>query len=240
MIPKTIHYVWVGHNPKSKIIQECIATWKKNLPDFKFVEWNEDTFDMHENKYIEQAYQAKKWAFVSDYIRAKAIYEQGGIYLDTDVRVVSDLTPLLNDRAFIGFENNDYLSAAIFGAEKDHPFMQDILDYYKDRNFEYDVNNQMAGVNSVSVTDMLIDKYGLKIGNKEQMLKEGIHVYPDGVLCNPSADSKSIHLFTGTWMNGKHSFKHKIVTDLKRHINTPKGAGLYAKWIRWDKKNYKN
>ena len=89
----------------------------------------------------------------------------------------------------------------------------------------------MAGVNSVSVTDMLIDKYGLKIGNKEQMLKEGIHVYPDGVLCNPSADSKSIHLFTGTWMNGKHSFKHKIVTDLKRHINTPKGAGLYAKWI---------
>lgn len=59
MIPKTIHYVWVGHNPKSKIIQECIATWKKNLPDFKFVEWNEDTFDMHENKYIEQAYQAK-------------------------------------------------------------------------------------------------------------------------------------------------------------------------------------
>ena len=55
MIPKTIHYVWVGHNPKSKIIQECIATWKKNLPDFKFVEWNEDTFDMHENKYNEQA-----------------------------------------------------------------------------------------------------------------------------------------------------------------------------------------
>lgn len=118
MIPKTIHYVWVGHNPKSKIIQECIATWKKNLPDFKFVEWNEDTFDMHENKYIEQAYQAKKWAFVSDYIRAQAIYEQGGIYLDTDVRVVSDLTPLLNDRAFIGFENNNYLSAAIFGAER--------------------------------------------------------------------------------------------------------------------------
>lgn len=167
MIPKTIHYVWVGHNPKSKIIQECIATWKKNLPDFKFVEWNEDTFDMHENKYIEQAYQAKKWAFVSDYIRAQAIYEQGGIYLDTDVRVVSDLTPLLNDRAFIGFENNNYLSAAIFGAEKGHPFMQDILDYYKDRNFEYDVNNQMAGVNSVSVTDMLIDKYGLKIGNRQ-------------------------------------------------------------------------
>lgn len=232
MIPKIIHYVWVGHNLKSKLIQECIATWKEKLPDYQFIEWNEDNFDMHENKYIEQAYKAKKWAFVSDYIRAKAIYEQGGIYLDTDVRVIASLTPLLDNKAFIGFENNNYLSAAIFGAEKGHPFMQDILDYYKDRNFEYDVNNQMAGVNSVSVTDMLIDRYGLKIGNKEQELKEGIHVYPDGVLCNPSVNSLSIHLFTGTWMNGKHSFKHKIVTFLKRHINTPKEAGLYAKWIR--------
>lgn len=232
MIPKIIHYVWVGRNPKSPLIEECIATWKKKLPDFKIIEWNEDNFNMHENKYIEQAYKAKKWAFVSDYIRARAIYEQGGIYLDTDVRVIDDLTPLLDDRAFIGFENNDYLSAAIFGAEKGHPFMQDILDYYKDRSFNFDENNQMAGVNSLSVTDILIDKYGLKIGNQEQMLKEGIHVYPDGVLCNPSKDSKTIHLFTGTWMNGKHSFKHKIVTSLKRHINTPKGAGRYAKWIR--------
>lgn len=232
MIPKIVHYVWVGRNPKSKIIQECIATWKKNLPDYKFIEWNEDNFDMHENKYIEQAYAAKKWAFVSDYIRARAIDEMGGIYLDTDVRVIADLTPLLNDRAFIGFENNDYLSAAIFGAEKGHLFMQDILDYYQDRNFEFDANNQMAGVNSISVTDMLVDKYGLKIGNQEQMLKEGIHVYPDGVLCNPSKNSRSIHLFTGTWMNGKESWKHKLVLDLKRHINTPKGAALYAKIFR--------
>ena len=84
---------------------------------------------------------------------------------------------------------------------------------------------------SANYTHLLSDLQQ-KNQKKEQMLKEGIHVYPDGVLCNPSADSKSIHLFTGTWMNGKHSFKHKIVTDLKRHINTPKGAGLYAKWIR--------
>lgn len=232
MIPKIIHYVWVGRNPKSKLIQECIATWKKNLPDYQFIEWNEDNFDMHENRYIEQAYAAKKWAFVSDYIRARAIDEMGGIYLDTDVRVIDDLTPLLNDQAFIGFENHDYLSAAIFGAEKGHPFMQNILDYYQDRDFEFDTNNQMAGVNSVSVTDLLVDQYNLKLGNQEQMLKEGIHVYPDGILCNPSKKSKSIHLFTGTWMNGKHSFKHKLVLMLKRRISTPREAGMYAKWIR--------
>lgn len=232
MIPKTIHYVWVGHNPKSKIIEECLATWKKQLPDYQIIEWNEDNFDMHENRYIEEAYQAKKWAFVSDYVRAKAIYEQGGIYLDTDVRVLTKLDSLLQDRAFIGFENANYLSAAIFGAEKEHPLIKDILDYYQDRDFTFDQNNQLAGVNSLSVTDIVRENYGLKLGNFDQELVSGLHVYPDGILCNPSSESKTIHLFTGTWMSGEHSLKQKIVTALKRHISSPKQAGLYQKIIR--------
>lgn len=231
MIPKKIHYVWVGRNPKSKIIQECIATWHKKLPNYEIIEWNEDNFDMHENLYIEQAYQAKKWAFVSDYVRAKVIFEQGGIYLDTDVRVIDSLDSLLKDRAFIGFENNDYLSAAIFGAEKGHPFMQSILDYYQGKEFKFDENDQMAGVNSLSVTD-IVKKYGLQLGNFEQELKDGLHVYPDGVLCNPSSMSKTIHLFTGTWLSGEHSWKEKLVTSIKRRISTPKQAGLYQRIIR--------
>lgn len=232
MIPKIIHYVWVGRNPKSKLIQECIATWKKKLPNYQIIEWNEDNFDIHENSYIEQAYTAKKWAFVSDYIRAKAIYTQGGIYLDTDVRVLDRLDPLLNDKAFIGFENNEYLSAAIFGAEKGHPLMKDILDYYDQKNFTFDSNNQLAGVNSLSVTEIVTKNYGLKLGNFDQNLNQGLHVYNDGVLCNPSSRSKTIHLFTGTWMNGRHSLKQKIVTTLKRHISNPTEAKIYQKLIR--------
>ncbi len=232
MIPKIIHYVWVGRNPKSKLIQECIATWKKKLPNYQIIEWNEDNFDIHENSYIEQAYTAKKWAFVSDYIRAKAIYTQGGIYLDTDVRVLDRLDPLLNDKAFIGFENNEYLSAAIFGAEKGHPLMKDILDYYDQKNFTFDSNNQLAGVNSLSVTEIVTKNYGLKLGNFDQNLSQGLHVYNDGVLCNPSGSSKTIHLFTGTWINGRHSLKQKIVTTLKRHISNPTEAKIYQKLIR--------
>lgn len=232
MIPKIIHYVWVGRNPKSKLIQECIATWKKKLPNYQIIEWNEDNFDIHENSYIEQAYTAKKWAFVSDYIRAKAIYTQGGIYLDTDVRVLDRLDPLLNDKAFIGFENNEYLSAAIFGAEKGHPLMKDILDYYDQKNFTFDSNNQLDGVNSLSVTEIVTKNYGLKLGNFDQNLNQGLHVYNDGVLCNPSSSSKTIHLFTGTWMNGRHSLKQKIVTTLKRHISNPTEAKIYQKLIR--------
>lgn len=231
MIPKKIHYIWVGHNPKSKVIKECLATWRQKLPDYEIIEWNEDNFDMHENRYIEQAYAAKKWAFVSDYVRAKVLYEQGGIYLDTDVRVLDKLDDLLQDSAFIGFENADYLSAAIFGAEAGSQFMKDILNYYQNLDFKFDSQNQMAGVNSLSVTE-IVEKYGLKKGNFEQHLEYGLHVYPDGVLCNPSAQSKTIHLFTGTWMNGKKSWKHNLVVWLKRHISTPQGAARYEKLIR--------
>lgn len=233
MIPKKIHYIWVGNNPKSQLIQECLATWQKKLPDYQIIEWNEQNFDMHENRYIEQAYAAKKWAFVSDYIRARVIYEQGGIYLDTDVRVLAKLDGLLSDRAFIGFENHDYLSAAIFGAEAGHPWIKDIIAYYQDRDFNFDQNDQLAGVNSLSVTDILSQHYGLKKGNYEQILPSGIHVYPDGILCNPSAKSKTIHLFTGTWMSGQHSWKKKLVTTLKRHISTPRQAGLYQRIVRY-------
>lgn len=232
MIPKTIHYIWVGDEPKSKLINDCIATWHKKLPDYKIIEWNENNFDMHENRYIEEAYAAKKWAFVSDYIRARVLYERGGIYLDTDVRVLASFDGLLPNRAFIGFENQNYLSAAILGAEKGHPFIKDIIAYYHNLDFKYDDNNEMAGVNSLSVTDIVKQNYGLKLNNTEQYLKDGLHIYPDGVLCNPSAHSKSIHLFTGTWLNGQQSWRQKLVTAWKRHISTPAQAGFYEKLIR--------
>lgn len=232
MIPKIIHYVWVGKNPKSPLIKECMATWKKKLPDYQFIEWNEDNFDIEENRYVKEAYAAKKWAFVSDYIRLKAINEMGGIYLDTDVRVLDNFDSLLNNRAFIGFENNDYLSAAIFGAEKNHPLMKQLLDYYHDLDFKFDKNDQMAGVNSLSVTEIIRKNYGLALGNFEQELADGLHIYPDGILCNPSKNSKSIHLFTGTWLDSEASVKQKIVTNLKRHIASPRQAGLYQRLFR--------
>ena len=232
MIPKKIHYVWVGGNPKPKNIQKCMKTWTKHLSDYEIIEWNESNFDIHENKYVEQAYKAKKWAFVSDYIRAKAIYEQGGIYLDTDVLVLDNLHDLLNNRAFVGFENKDNPFTAVFGAEAGHPLIKDMLDYYDDRNFTFDSQDQMAGVNTVSVSDILKKKYHAKPNNKEQWLNYGLHVYPDGVLCNPSKESKTIHVFTGTWMEGEKPLKRKIVTNLKLQIKTPREAGIYAKIFR--------
>lgn len=232
MIPKIIHYVWVGGNPKPKNIQRCMKTWQKHLQDYQIIEWNEDNLDIHENKYVEQAYKAKKWAFVSDYIRAKAVYEMGGIYLDTDVLVLDNLESLLNNRAFVGFENPANPFTAVFGAEKHHPLLKDMLAYYDDRNFSFDHNDQLAGVNTVSVSDILKTKYQAQPNNKEQVLSSGIHVYPDGILCNPSPKSKTIHVFTGTWMEGAKPLKRKLVTALKVRIKTQKEAALYAKIFR--------
>ena len=232
MIPKIIHYVWVGGNPKPKNIQHCMKTWTKHLQDYQIIEWNEDNFNIHENKYVEQAYKAKKWAFVSDYIRAKAVYEMGGIYMDTDVLVLDNLHDLLGNRAFVGFENKENPFTAVFGAEKGHPLIKDMLSYYDDRDFTFDKQDQLAGVNTVSVSDILKNKYGAQPNNKEQQLQTGIHVYPDGVLCNPSAQSKTIHVFTGTWMEGAKPLKRKIVTALKVRIKTKKEAALYAKVFR--------
>ena len=231
MIPKKIHYVWVGGKEKPADIRRCMATWKKHLSDYEIIEWNENNFDIESHPFTKSAYAAKKWAYVSDYIRAYAIYNEGGIYLDTDVLILDDFTKFLNDRAFVGYENPDYPFTAVFGAEKGHPFLKSILDYYEGREFEFDSNDQMKVVNTKSVSDILIQDYGCQLGNKRQTLREGIEVYTEDILCNPSGNSTSIHVFTGTWMDGKKPLIRKINKYLKLRVTTKKRAWLFRKYI---------
>lgn len=235
MIPKKIHYVWVGGKEKPADIQRCMNTWKKHLRDYEIIEWNEKNFDIDSHPFTKSAYAARKWAYVSDYIRAYAIYNEGGIYLDTDVLILDDFEKFLNDRAFVGYENPDYPFTAVFGAEKGHPFVKSILDYYEGREFEFDSNDQMKVVNTKSVSDILIQDYGCELGNKRQTLREGIEVYTEDVLCNPSANSTSIHVFTGTWMDGKKPLARKINKFLKLRVTTKWRAGLFRKYITKNK-----
>lgn len=101
--------------------------WRKHLKGYKIIEWNEQNFDIHENKYVEQAYKAKKWAFVSDYIRAKVIYEYGGIYLDTDINLLDSFDAFLDNKCFVGFESKELPFTAVFGAEPHHPLIKRLL-----------------------------------------------------------------------------------------------------------------
>lgn len=228
MIPKIIHYIWVGGKEKPVDIKRCMATWKKHLEGYKVIEWNESNFDIEQHPFVKAAYEAKKWAYVSDYIRAYAIYNYGGIYLDTDILLLDNFDDFLNHRAFVGFENPNYPFTAAFGAEKGHPLVKDMLDYYDELDtYHFDFKNN----NTISVSDILINKYGCKVGNMYQILKEGIAVYPDTILCNPSEKSVSIHVFTGTWLDEKKAIARKINTFLKLRITNRKRAALFRKYI---------
>ena len=226
MIPKIIHYVWVGNNPKPKDIKKCMKTWKKHLKDYKIIEWNESNFDISSHPFVKKAYEAKKWAYVSDYIRMYAIYNYGGIYLDTDVLVLDNFDKFLDNKVFVGFERENYPFTAVFGAEKKNKFIKKLLDYYDNLdayNFDFENNN------TISVSNILINEYGCSKENKEQLLKDGIKVYKDDVLCNPSKNSTTVHIFTGTWLEGVKPLKRKIVTALKTNIKTKKQAEIYRK-----------
>ena len=226
MIPKIIHYVWVGNNPKPKDIKKCMKTWKKHLKDYKIIEWNESNFDISSHPFVKKAYEAKKWAYVSDYIRMYAIYNYGGIYLDTDVLVLENFDKFLNNKVFVGFERENYPFTAVFGAEKKNKFIKKLLDYYDNLdayNFDFENNN------TISVSNILINEYGCSKENEEQLLKDGIKVYKDDILCNPSKNSTTVHIFTGTWLEGIKPLKRKIVTALKTNIKTKKQAEIYRK-----------
>lgn len=231
MIPKKIHYVWVGGKEKPSDIRRCMSTWGKHLSDYEIIEWNEANFDIDAHPFVKSAYEAKKWAYVSDYIRAWALYHHGGIYLDTDVLVLDNFDAFLHHRAFVGYENPEYPFTAVFGAEAKHPFVARMIHDYDDKLFSFDASDQMKNVNTKSVSDILIQEYGCQLGNREQDLKEGIHVYPDDVLCNPSKNSTTIHVFTGTWMEGQKPLMRKLNKTLKLHIKTKAQAEWFRKYI---------
>ena len=215
MIPKKIHYVWMGKNEKNRKIKRCMKTWKKYLKDYEIIEWNEDNFDINSHPFVKKAYEEKKWAFVSDYIRFYVIYNYGGVYFDTDIIMVGNIDELLINKAFVGFESHDYPFTAVFGAEKEHEFCKRVLDYYDNLemdDFEFIFENN----NTISVSDILINEYGCIPNDTEQELKNDIKVYTSDILCNPSLKSKTIHAFTATWIKkGDIGIRLKITKMLR-------------------------
>ena len=111
MIPKAIHYCWFGGGKKPKLAKKCIESWKRFCPDYEIKEWNEDNFDFTVMPFMAEAYKAKKYAFVSDVARLLVLEKYGGIYFDTDVELIKDISPLINDDGFIGFENDMYVNS---------------------------------------------------------------------------------------------------------------------------------
>lgn len=235
MIPKKIHYCWFGRNPLPESAQKCIDSWKKYLPDYEIIEWNEDNFDVNCIPYTAQAYIAKKYAFVSDYARFKILHEHGGLYFDTDVEVIRPMDDIIENGPFMGFEINPDGKACCgavapglgLGAIAEMDIYSDILDAYSDFRFLNEDGSQNMKTVVLYITEILQTK-GLSSNNGIQAI-EGLTIYPQDYF-NPldsltgklliTPNTRSIHWYTMSWLN-QSALRTKI-SRLSHRIIPPK------------------
>lgn len=227
MIPKIIHYCWFGGSPKSEDTLRYISSWKKILPDYEIKEWNETNFNIDTScKYVKEAYKLKKWAFVTDYVRLYALYQCGGVYLDTDVEVIKTYNPLLSAKAFIGAESEYSVCTATIGAEKESAFIGKLLDLYKEKSFIQPNGSTSETPNSQLIYMFLVNEQGYKTSNTVFETDDCI-VYPveyfSPLSCytmkiRQTANTYSIHYYAGTWKNSKTKFKDKLEVVATRVI----------------------
>ncbi|KHD38325.1 hypothetical protein NL50_02135 [Clostridium acetobutylicum] len=201
-IPKVLHYCWFGENPQNDTIKKCISSWKKYLSDYKFIEWNESNFDLTSVRFVKEAYENKKYAFVSDYLRLYVLYRYGGIYLDTDVEITNYLDKFLCHSAFSGFENSLSPVTGIMGSEKGNKWIKRLLSYYDDRSFYKEDGTLDITTNSKIIEDICVNEYGLVKNNKYQIIDKDVHIYPINVFCTPDSEdgNYAIHHFNASWL----------------------------------------
>ena len=223
MIPKVIHYCWFGRGKMPKMALKCIASWKKYLPDYTIKEWNEDNFDVSLYPYAQEAYENRRYAFVSDVARLFALYTEGGIYMDTDVEVLGSLDPFLHHTAFSGFENETSVPTGIMASEKGGQWAKDILDAYNGRHFVLPDGNFDTTTNVIAITNYMVER-GLKQDNTFQDFPGLITIYPRDYFCPLVYGQKTtyftdntltIHHFAGSWLPRTERFKRDHPTLMK-------------------------
>lgn len=214
MIPKVIHYCWFGRGEKSKLIQKCMKSWKKYCPDYEIIEWNEDNFDINSNEFVRQAYECKKWAFVSDYVRLFVLYNYGGVYLDTDQELLSSLESFMGYEGFMGFLDDKNISAGIIGCKAKLSVVKEFLNYYSQASFSTTPNTNI-------MTKIMIEN-GLKMNDERQRVAE-FEIFPQTVFCPTSCVSYkkkhskqtvAVHHWAMTWRKPTEIKKFK---KAKRH-----------------------
>ncbi|MDY3874179.1 MAG: glycosyltransferase [Megamonas funiformis] len=247
MIPKIIHYCWINDGNEGdfpQIVKDCIDSWKRILPDYEIKEWNINNFDINKNNYIKEAYKMKKYAFVSDYIRLYVLYNYGGIYMDTDVKVLKSLNRFLNEKAFMGFESLDRVATCIIGAEKGSLLIKDMLNLYNNKNF-IKKNGEMDLTPNTVLIKPILKKNNILFNNILQK-KENIVIYPSEFFCPLNGltgelkitdNSYAIHLFNGSWISKtekdrlnlckKYYFKLRKILPIKLSEILAKGFATY-------------
>lgn len=219
MIPKVIHYCWFGNNPLPFEVKKCINSWKKICPDYEIRRWDETNFDVYQNDFIKSAYGSKAWAFVSDYARLKIVYDEGGIYLDTDVELKKSLDELRKNEGFFAIQQEGhYCNTGLgFGAKKENEIVKTMLDLYDD--LIYSEENKFS-IACPYLNTKALEKYGYSYSDDVIVIHNNLVLPPrfmdpiapgknkENLLCN---DTVSIHHYSASWMDDKTVRRRKII-----------------------------
>lgn len=219
MIPKIIHYCWFGGNPKPDDVLKYIASWQKYCPDYEIKEWNESNFNINENAYCREAYEAKKWAFVTDYVRLKALYEEGGFYMDSDVEVVKNLDPLCVYNAVSGYESKTSIPTGTMAACRNNEWIGILLKDYEQRHFLKPDGTCDKTTNVKVITELTVKNYQVHLNGEELHFGDNMVILPFDYLCAKDLDSGrirktdntfTIHHFKGSWMSDEDRYTMQI------------------------------
>ncbi|MBQ9338999.1 MAG: glycosyl transferase [Paludibacteraceae bacterium] len=208
MIPKIIHYCWFGGAQMPELARNCIESWRKFLPDYELRLWNEQTFDINSVPYVKEAYEARKFAFMTDYVRLWALNKYGGIYMDTDVEVLCSLDDLLALPAFTGYEASmsNAPVTGLMASEAGGIWVREQLAYYDNRHFLQPDGSLDMTTNTVTIARIMKEN-GFVIDGKYRVYKDNMHVFPVDWFCPLTStrvlkltkNTRCIHHFAGSW-----------------------------------------
>lgn len=232
MINKIIHYCWFGGNKLNEFSLKCIQSWKEKCPDYQIVEWNEKNFDIDSMPlYVRQAYDSKKWAFVTDYVRLYLVYTYGGIYLDTDVELLRSLDSLLDNTAFFGIESGtDIINTGVgFGAIAKLEILKKLMDDYNNMSFSYNKNGKEM-TPCTEINAHVFNSFGYNGKDECQNLNENMGIVLSSEFMCPknwktgeikiTNNTISIHHFDASWFNKKDKLKIKIKYFIREHFKS--------------------
>lgn len=218
-IPRIIHYCWFGGKEKPDIVKRCLNSWNEHLRDYEIIEWNEDNFDMNCNSYVKGAYEARKFAFVSDYVRVHALYNFGGIYLDTDVEVFKSFDDMLHHHSFWGFEQENYIATSTIGAAKGNKLIKTFLESYEGKEF-IKPDGTYDELTNVAIITKILEDVGVKPNGDYQEIEDLGTFYPqtyfspyDYINCRKfiTENTYAMHHFYKSWL----PLSARIKTNMK-------------------------
>ena len=241
MIPKIIHYCWFGGKPLSELAIKCIESWKRYCPDYEIVQWNETNYDFSNKcRYVQEAYEVKKWAFVSDYARLDIVYNYGGVYLDTDVELLKSLDAILNQECFLAQEISGYIGSGLgFGAIKNNQYIKKMLDEYT--GISYRLGKDIYDKTPCPARNTApFRKMGFEKSNEIQIIGD-CTIYPSDFFCpfnhrtkelNITENTIAIHYYNASWIPDEEK---KVRAELNEYM---KSHGKFSAFLYKNKREF--